>query len=113
LKWETEQRELGEKRMLKAIDDESKRIDKDIQAEKKNRNERITTVNKDLEYNFGQAEKLTKDFYGKTKDEFLHETDNLEKEMDNRFNHQDKTVDNLSNMVAAFQATLKVLGKEA
>ena len=35
---------------------------------------------------------------------------NLEKEMHNRFEHQDKIVDNLSNIVKTIQDTLKVIG---
>ena len=34
----------------------------------------------------------------------------IQKEMDNRFEHQDKIVDNLSNVVKTFQDTLKVIG---
>ncbi len=83
-----------------------------ILEERKNRGDRLTTVRKDIVHELGQAEKLTKEFYEKTRGEFLHETDGLEKEMDNRFDHQDKTVDELSHLVNTFQATLKVVGKD-
>lgn len=33
--------------------------------------------------------------------------------MDNRFDHQNQIIDNLSNIVKTFQDTLKVIGKDA
>lgn len=36
----------------------------------------------------------------------------LEKELDNRFKHQDNILDNMSTLVGKFQETLKVLGKD-
>jgi hypothetical protein len=98
--------------MLKKIDEEAKRIDKVILEERKNRGERLATVKKDIVYELEEGEKLIKNFYEKTRSEFLHQTDGLEKEMDNRFEHQDKTVDELSHLVNTFQATLKVVGKD-
>lgn len=98
--------------MLKRIEEEAKRIDKDIQDEKKNCTDRLTTVTNDIDHHRHQAEQLTLRFYDKTKQELVHVTDGLEKEMDNRFDHQDKAVNRLSQLVGSFQATLKVLGKE-
>ena len=36
----------------------------------------------------------------------------LETELDNRFNHQDSILNNMSVLVGRFQETLKVLGKD-
>ena len=36
----------------------------------------------------------------------------LETELDNRFQHQDSILDNMSTLVGKFQETLKVLGKD-
>ena len=36
----------------------------------------------------------------------------LETEMDNRFNHQDKLLGNMSQFITRFQQTLKIFGKD-
>ena len=56
--------------------------------------------------------KFNEDFHKKTIDEFQFTVKNLQSEIDNRFDHQDKILDNLSNVVKTFQDTLKVIGKE-
>ena len=56
--------------------------------------------------------KLSENFHQKSISEFEFLVDNLSKEMDNRFNHQDKIVDNLSNVVKTIQDTLKVIGSD-
>ena len=38
--------------------------------------------------------------------------DDLEGEMSNRFNHQDKLLGNMSQFVTRFQQTLKIFGKD-
>jgi hypothetical protein len=38
--------------------------------------------------------------------------DDLDKEMDNRFNHQNNILDNMSRFVGKFQETLKIFGKD-
>jgi hypothetical protein len=63
-------------------------------------------------YELRQQEKFNENFHQKTIDEFRHVASNLTKEMDNRFEHQDKIVDNLSNVVKTIQATLKVMGND-
>jgi len=44
--------------------------------------------------------------------EFNLEIDQFENEMDNRFDHQDKVVGNLSQMITTIQDTLAILGKD-
>ncbi len=44
--------------------------------------------------------------------EFNHFIDHLTKEMDNRFDHQDEIVTNLSNIVTVLQNTLKIIGTD-
>ena len=38
--------------------------------------------------------------------------DDLDSEMNNRFNHQDKLLGNMSQFVTRFQQTLKIFGKD-
>ena len=45
-------------------------------------------------------------------DEFNLLVDNVIKEVDNRFTHQDSIVDNLSHVVKTIQDTLKVIGSD-
>jgi len=42
-------------------------------------------------------------------DRFMND---LEKEMQSRFDHQNKILDNMSRFVGKFQATLKIFGKD-
>ena len=64
----------------------------------------------DTQNELKQIEAYAQDFHQKAIEEFNHVATNLEKEMHNRFEHQDKIVDNLSNIVKTIQDTLKVIG---
>lgn len=112
LEAEKNARIVKEKEIIQQILDESYKLSQEIEKEKTERILRIKELNDDTKYELKQQEKMAQDFFKKTKEEFLHIADNIEKEMDNRFDHQDKIVDNLSNMVKTFQDTLKVIGSD-
>lgn len=103
----------GEKDLAQKILDEAYKLSEDLEREKTERILRVKELNDDTKYELKQQEKMAQDFFQKSKDEFFHIADNIEKEMDNRFEHQDKIVDNLSNMVKTFQDTLKVIGADS
>lgn len=44
-------------------------------------------------------------------DEFLKLREELELEIDARFDHQDEIIDNLSNSIKTFQDTMKIIGQ--
>lgn len=45
--------------------------------------------------------------------EFNKDKADIEKEMDNRFNHQDEIVQDISHFISTFQKTLKAVGKDS
>jgi SF-assemblin/beta giardin. len=94
------------------LSDEAYKLDNKIDNETTHRIRAIKEVNDSLIYELKQQEKMVVEFHEKAIEEFNHVANNIEKEMDNRFEHQDKIVDNLSNIVKTFQNTLKVIGSE-
>lgn len=82
----------------------------------KERSERVIKSKELRDYvdqEFKSQKKFNEDFHTKTIDEFHHVVSNLQSEMDNRFEHQNQIIDNLSKVVKTFSDTLKVIGKEA
>jgi len=102
-----------EKEILQQLSDEVYKLNEKLDAEATERRDQSKRMFDTLKHELKQQEKLTHDFHGKAIDEFHHVTNNIENEMNNRFDQQDKVVDNLSVMVRTFQNTLKVIGNEA
>jgi len=105
-------REKKEVEIIKTIVSESKRVYNEIDNEKEERNKRITTLDYDTKHETKVLHNLRESFATKTQTEVHRVGDAIREEMDNRFEHQDKMVENLSNMVRTFQNTLKVLGDD-
>jgi len=101
-----------EKEILQQLSDEVYKLNEKLDAEATERRDQSKRMFETLKYELKQQEKLTHDFHAKAIEEFHHVTNNIEVEMNNRFDHQDKVVDNLSTMVKTFQNTLKVIGSE-
>ena len=87
-------------------------LDEKIDTETTHRMKHLKEIREKMDYQIKQQQKVAQDFHAKAIEEFNHVANNIEKEMDNRFEHQDKIVDNLSNVVQTFQNTLKVIGSE-
>jgi len=102
-----------EKEILQKLSDEVYKLNEKLDAEATERRDQSKRIFDTLKYELKQQEQLTHDFHAKAIEEFHHVVNNVENEMNNRFNHQDKIVDNLSTMVRTFQNTLKVIGSEA
>eukprot|EP01016_Furgasonia_blochmanni_P043542 TRINITY_DN5931_c0_g1_i1.p1 TRINITY_DN5931_c0_g1~~TRINITY_DN5931_c0_g1_i1.p1 ORF type:complete len:268 (+),score=73.15 TRINITY_DN5931_c0_g1_i1:160-963(+) len=101
-----------EKEILQKLSDVNYELSEKIDKERTDRTLKIKEINDNLKYELKQQLKQNEDFHVKTIDEFHHVASNLEKEMDNRFEHQDKIVDNLSSVVKTIQNTLKVMGSD-
>ena len=56
--------------------------------------------------------KFLDNFENKAKEEADKFMDDLEKELENRFDHQEKMLSNMSRFVGKFQDTLKIFGKD-
>jgi len=102
-----------EKEILQTLSDEVYKLNEKLDAEATERRDQTKRIYETLKYELKQQEKLTHDFHAKAIEEFHHVVNNIENEMNNRFDHQDKIVDNLSTMVKTFQNTLKVIGSDA
>lgn len=50
------------------------------------------------------------DFTAETDKNFTDMQNDLEKEMDSRFDHQNEVIDDISQVITTFQKTLKVVG---
>eukprot|EP00828_Plagiopyla_frontata_P005802 TRINITY_DN12414_c0_g1_i4.p1 TRINITY_DN12414_c0_g1~~TRINITY_DN12414_c0_g1_i4.p1 ORF type:complete len:223 (-),score=53.88 TRINITY_DN12414_c0_g1_i4:160-828(-) len=109
---EREERTEGEKNLLQKLADEAYNLNEGLDKEKTERIFKAKELRDYAEYELHKLQKLNEEFNEKTRDEFMHVTNNLEKEMINRFAHQDQIVDNLSNVVKTIQETLKVIGKD-
>lgn len=92
------------------MSDEAYKLDNKLDNETTYRIRSIKEMDDKLSNQIFQQEKYAQDFHNKAIEEFNHVAHNIEKEMENRFEHQDKIVDNLSNIVKTFQNTLKVIG---
>jgi len=101
------------KKFLQKLSDEAYKLDMKLDNETTHRIRNLKDINDKLTYELKQQEQMVQEFHQKAIEEFKHVANNIEKEMDNRFEHQDKIVDNLSNIVHTFQNTLKVIGGEA
>ena len=97
---------------MQKLADEAYLLNEALDKEKTERTFKAKELRDYTEYELHKLQKLNEEFNEKTRDEFLHVTNNLAKEMDNRFEHQDQIVDNLSNVVKTIQDTLKVIGKD-
>jgi len=105
-------REKKAKEIERTIESESHRVAREIAGEHDERTKRVDTNRIDTKYEMADLTKLNNHFVDKTQQEFNNTENGVRNEMDNRFEHQDKVVDNLSQMVRAFQNTLKVLGND-
>lgn len=52
------------------------------------------------------------EFQARTRAEFKKDRGDIEKEMDNRFEHQDIIIKNIKHFISTFQKTLKAVGEK-
>ena len=109
---EKKTRIANEKQIVADIDTECKNMHKEIQDEKASRKQKL----QDLDDMLTQDTDLTNKFLNKFEFDAQNEADrflsDLEGECNNRFDHQDKLLGNMSQFVTRFQQTLKIFGKD-
>jgi len=109
---EKQTRVANEKAITKQLKADTAKMLDDIALEKQQRIEKMT----DLEDYIKQDTALTSKFFDNFEKKAREESDkfigDMEKELDNRFEHQDKMLDNMMRFVGKFQDTLKVFGKD-
>ena len=84
----------------------------DIRNERESRKEKLGDLDDMLSQNADLASKFLDNFEKNASNEADKFMGDLETEMDNRFNHQDKLLGNMSQFVTRFQQTLKIFGKD-
>ena len=84
----------------------------DIQNEKKSRKERLGDLDDMLTQSTDMTNHFLENFEKQASTEADTFMDDLDSEMNNRFNHQDKLLGNMSQFVSRFQQTLKIFGKD-
>ena len=98
--------------ILNTIKSESTRMFNEIQHEDNERKKKVGSLTYDTQYELKDLRKFDEDFGKKTDQEFDRVEKGIKAEMDNRFDHQDRIVGDLSSMMRAFQNTLKVLSND-
>lgn len=84
----------------------------DIRNENRLRKERLGDLDDMLSQDTDLTNKFLDNFEKTASDEADKFMEDLDTEMDNRFNHQDKLLGNMSTFLTRFQQTLKIFGKD-
>lgn len=100
----------GEKDIYRSISDEVYKINEKLEREISERNTKLAIQKEENILNFKQKDQYFSDFKIKVQFDLKVLRDEIFMEMENRFNHQNEIVDNISNFLKAFQDTLHVVG---
>ncbi|EGR34042.1 hypothetical protein IMG5_026070 [Ichthyophthirius multifiliis] len=112
--FDTEKRERieKEKEILKKLEDESNLLRDMLEKEQQERVLKLKELKEHADYEFESQQKFNEEFHQKTVGEFNIVVNNIEMEIDNRFDHQNQIIDNLFKLVKTMQDTLRVIGKD-
>ncbi len=100
-----------EKEIKQILEDDGYELDKTIDKEKTERNLEVGGFKDQSLDRLKQYKKSIVEFQKDSMDNFYRMREELEAEMDDRFDAQDEIVDNLSNSIKTFQDTLKKMGE--
>ena len=99
-----------EREILENLAEESRKIEEAIITEQEERLEQqgelMQKLNDELKRQRERIEQIKTDTIG----EFEKDKRDITKEMDNRYDHQDRTVKDISHFISTFQKTLKAVG---
>ena len=84
----------------------------DIEEEKRLRKKRLGDLDDMLTQDTDLTNKFLNNFEAQASEEAGKFMDDLDSELTSRFNHQDKLLLNMSNLITRFQNTLKIFGKD-
>lgn len=100
-----------EKEIKQTLDDNVYELSKTIDKEKTERNLEVGGFKDESLDKLKQYKKVIVQFQKDSMDNFYRMREQLEAEMDDRFDAQDEIVDNLSNSIKTFQDTLHKMGE--
>ena len=110
LEQEKNARVAKEREILENLAEESRKIEEAIFTEQEERleqqGEMVDKLNGELSRQRQRIEQIKTDTIG----EFNKDKRDIEKEMDNRYEHQDRTIRDISHFISTFQKTLKAVG---
>ena len=99
-----------EREILENLAEDSAKIEEAIQLEQEERQEQqgqlVDKLNTELQRQRDKISQIKVDAIG----EFEKDKRDIFKEMENRYDHQDRTVKNISHFITTFQQTLKAVG---
>ena len=84
----------------------------DIANERRMREQRLGDLDDQMTQDTDLTNKFLDNFNNNATSAATNFMGDLETELDNRFEHQDRLLNNMSVLVGKFQETLKILGKD-
>ena len=84
---------------------------KKIDEERTDKSLKFGAFRDDVKDQIKRQHKYVEEFQKNAMLEFQKLREQLELEMDERFDHQDEIIDNLSNTIKTFQDTMKIVGQ--
>lgn len=109
---EKKTRIANEKKIVKDIDSECAQMHADIEEEKRLRKKRLGDLDDMLTQDTDLTNKFLDNFEKQASSEATTFMGDLEGELNNRFESQDRLLSNMSTFVSRFQQTLKIFGKD-
>lgn len=111
-KQEKKEREDGRNEIIKNINDHVSNLNSKLNKEKEDRNNTIEIFNQNIMKELGIRDKSISDLEDKNTDDLKKLKDELYTEMENRFDHQNRIIENITCFLKAFQETLSIMGKD-
>ena len=109
---ERQQRVQKEKEILERLQEESQKIENQIEVEKEERLARQAELYAKVTAEIERENQWIERFQRETLTEFEKDRRDIDKEMDNRFSHQDEIVKDIQHFISTFQKTLKAVGNK-
>ena len=101
-----------EREILDTLHEESAKIEEALEIEKEERLARQAELYKRITAEINRENQWIEDFQTRTRAEFHKDRTDIEKEMDNRFEHQDILIKDIKHFISTFQKTLKAVGEK-
>eukprot|EP00347_Sterkiella_histriomuscorum_P007515 403348623 len=101
-----------EREILENLQEESQKIENAINVEKEERQAKQAELYAKVAQEIDRENQWIDRFQRETMSEFNKDRTDIEKEMDNRFKHQDEIVRNIQHFISTFQKTLKAVGNK-
>lgn len=102
-------RVMKEREILETLREESQKIEEALTIEKEERLARQAELYARVSAEIKRENDWIEAFQTRTRAEFSKDRSDIEKEMDNRFEHQDQLVRDIQHFISTFQKTLKAV----